>query len=263
MAISVDNNRTYRLRDLRDNAVPRDKSEVRAPSRRAKFEDRLSHPKAGQVVGEFPAKFDKTKDKPQLRRNPVEVAAERQRPRQAVAALMAKEGLSTFTKFGARFGAGTSGPAEEKKEEQKVEQKAAWMTLLDDDGLKRAEKSASDRALEDRLKRISDQQKELDSLNKFSTQIDGYSALSTQMKSQDQRVLREAGKLERSSFNDLRAMPKEKMNLELMKKEMAMNQQLNMQYLALQDKLQRGLTSLLSNLLKVRSECTKNSISGS
>ena len=93
-AVSGNNNQPMRLRDLRDSTLPRDKSEVRAPTRRPKFEDSLKHEKAGEVVGEFPSKFDKGLSKQTLRRSALQVATERQKPRQAVAALMAREGIS-------------------------------------------------------------------------------------------------------------------------------------------------------------------------
>jgi len=262
VALSVNNNQTYRLRDLRDNAVPRDRSEPRAPSRRPKFQDSLSHPKAGEVVGEFPAKYKKTKDKPQPKENTLQVAAKRQQPRQAVAALMAKEGISTATKFGARFGAGASSRTDDKAEEKREEQQSAWKGLLDDNDAKPApEKSASDKGIEERLKRLRDQEKELNQLKKFSSEIDGQ-PVADYMRKQDQRVLKEAGRLERSSeFSGLSA--KEAQNMDLLKKEMAMSQQLNMQYLQMQQKLERGLETLLSNLLKARNETVKNAISGS
>lgn len=311
MALSVDNKQTYRLRDLRDTAVPRDRSEVRSPSRRPKFEDSLSHPKAGQVVGEFPAKYDKAPRKPEPKRNALQVAAERQRPRQAVAALMAKEGISTFTKFGRQIS--NAAAAERTAKGQGAESavfgagaaggQPAWMTLLDDDKKSpaaasaartssssantfslepksseaRAEAKAEERAdiksTAARLKRLEEQKAELSALQKFSDSIDGYSTLEKYMKNQDTRVLKEAGRLERASQyavgqgnlqggrNDGLA-GKQATNMDLMRKEMAMNQQLNLQYLALQDKLSRGTQSLLSNLLKARSEATKNAISG-
>lgn len=251
------NNTPVRLRDLRDTTLPRDKSEVRAPTRRKKFEDKLSHEKAGEVVGEFPAKFDKGLGKSTLKRSALVVATERQQPRQAVAALMAKEGISTATKFGAFKKKSAADDLEEAKETAKSEEKKpAWMMLAGD----KAE-NTQELGFAERIKRLRDQQKELKDLNKFSSDIDGYSALDQHLRGNDRRVLDEAGKLERSSFANLKGGNKEAMNLELMKKEMAMNQALNMQYLALQDKLQRGLQSLLSNLLKTRSEATKNAIS--
>jgi hypothetical protein len=79
------------------------------------------------------------------------------------------------------------------------------------------------------------------------------------MKGHDQRILHEAGRLER-------ALPasgsRESMNVELIKREMAMDQQLNLKYLELQDRLSRGQETLLSNLLKIRSETVKEAISG-
>jgi hypothetical protein len=256
LALSVDNNKTYRLRDLRDSAVPRDKSELRAPSRRRKFEDRLSHPRAGQVVGEFPAKYEKTAERPQPRRRTLEVAAQRQQPRQAVAALMAREGISTATRHGARLE-----PADAMPEGLSEKPKNAWASLLEDAPKAPAhfEKSASDQAMEARLKRLKSQEKELHSLEKFAHDVDGRAAYSSHLRQMDARVLKEAGRLERSST--LAVGDAQQRNIELMQKEMAMNQQLNLQYLQLQEKLQRGLTSLLSNLLKVRSEATKSSIS--
>ena len=73
----VSNQQPVRLRDLRDTAVPRDKSEVRAPTRRPKFEDSLKHEKAGEVVGEFPPKFDKGLSKQTLKRSALQVGASR------------------------------------------------------------------------------------------------------------------------------------------------------------------------------------------
>ncbi|MCC6807966.1 MAG: hypothetical protein IT381_11120 [Deltaproteobacteria bacterium] len=262
----VSNQQPVRLRDLRDTAVPRDKSEVRAPTRRPKFEDSLKHEKAGEVVGEFPPKFDKGLSKQTLKRSALQVATERQQPRQAVAALMAREGISTSTKWGSTlkkapvFGAGASGDKsdKDKTDDAKVEEKKpAWMMLAGD-----SPEDKANLAFADRIKRLRDQQKELKDLDKFSKTVDGFSTLDQHMRANDKRVLQEAGRIERSSEKQLLGSGnKESMNLELMKKEMAMNQALNMQYLALQDKLQRGLTSLLSNLLKTRSEATKNAIS--
>jgi hypothetical protein len=251
------NNQPVRLRDLRDSTLPRDKSEVRAPTRRPKFEDSLKHEKAGEVVGEFPQKFDKGLTKQALRRSPVQVATERQQPRQAVAALMAKEGISTATKFGST--SRKRDPSEAQEERKIEERKPAWMMLAGDfaDG---ASKDKAELGFAERIKRLRDQQKELQSLNKFSNEVDGYSSLEKHLRSNDKRVLDEAGRLERASFVQVRGS-KEQMNMELMKKEMAMNQALNMQYLALQDKLSRGMRNLLSNLLKTRSEVTKNAIS--
>jgi hypothetical protein len=264
MAAVSGNNQPVRLRDLRDSALPRDKSEVRSPTRRPKFEDSLKHDKAGEVVGEFPSKFDKGLGKQTLRKSPLKVAAERQQPRQAVAALMAKEGISTATKFGSlskNASKGGGGASEAKKaddEEQKVEaKKPAWMKLAGD-----RPEDKEELGFAERIQRLRDQQKELKDLNKFSNDVDGYSSLQKHLSSNDKRVLDEAGRLERSSFASVRnSGDKQAMNMELMKKEMQMNQALNMQYLALQDKLQRGLTSLLSNILKTRSEATKNAIS--
>src|SRR5690348_9569411 len=119
MAAPVGNNQTYRLRDLRDTALPRDKSELRPLTRRPRFEDALKHEKAGEIVGEFPQRFDKSFTKQALRRSPVTVATERQQPRQAVAALMAREGISTSTKFGAN-------PKKTEPEAAPDEKKPAW-----------------------------------------------------------------------------------------------------------------------------------------
>lgn len=250
------NNQPVRLRDLRDSTLPRDKSEVRAPTRRKKFEDTLKHEKAGEVVGEFPQRFDKGLTKQTLRRSALQVAKERQQPRQSAAALMAKEGISTATKFGSMLKKKPDeAAAEEKVEEAK---KPAWMMLAGD---KNAEGDKQELGFSERIQRLRDQQKEMAALNKFSNDIDGYSSLDKHLRTNDKRVLMEAGRLERSSFATVKAGNKEAMNLELMKKEMQMNQALNMQYLALQDKLQRGLQTLLSNILKARNEVTKNSIS--
>ena len=258
MAAISGNNQPMRLRDMRDKALPRDKSEIRAPSRRPKFEDSLKHEKAGEVVGEFPSKYNKgtKREKP---RGTLEAAAKRQQPRQAVAALMAKEGISTSTKFGSFPGRKAGGAVEKteaKTEAKTVEKRRAWMSLAGD-----KPEDKQELAFEERIKRLREQQKELKALDKFSNDIEGSPSLDKQMRSNDKRVLTEAGRLDRASFTQIKGN-KESGNLELMKKEMAMNQALNMQYLQLQDKLQRGLTTLLSNLLKTRSEATKNAISG-
>ncbi len=253
MAPISGNNQPVRLRDMRDRALPRDKTELRAPTRRPKFEDSLKHEKAGEVVGEFPSKYNKgqKREKP---KGTLEIAAKRQQPRQAVAALMAREGISTSTKFGSVPGRDKA--QESKSKEKAAEKRPAWMALAGD-----KPEDKQELGFEERIKRLREQQKELKSLNQFSSSLEGYSTLDTQLRSNDKRVLQEAGRLDRASFTQIKGS-KESANIELMKKEMAMNQALNMQYLQLQDKLQRGLTSLLSNLLKTRSEATKNAISG-
>jgi hypothetical protein len=126
LALSINPNQTYRLRDLRDDAVPRSRGEPRAPTRRPRFEDKLRDPKAGELVGQFPVGFDKAPRRPPRRQNTLNEATQRMRPRQAVAALMAKEGMSTATKFGTRPIAAAA------------KESPAWMQLLptDKDGAK-------------------------------------------------------------------------------------------------------------------------------
>ena len=85
------------------------------------------------------------------------------------------------------------------------------------------------------------------------------------MKRNDERILKQAGKLERKLGSPSRpAAPAsaQQQGMDFMKTDAVMNQQLNMRYLAIQEKMQRGVDSLISNLMKARNDAVKEAISG-
>ena len=281
MSVSVGNNKTYQLRQLRDDAQPR-RGELRAPTRRGReFGDILHHPKAGEVVGQFPAKFDKAPARQRLGKAPLQLARERQKPRSAVAALMAREGVSTSTKFSRRsvkltsagFGgraARAQGDDEARTETQQLDKSGeanrnelpaqpVWMSLL---GEKAKHHDKPKDAIEAREQALQDKQQEIKAAEKFMGTIGGYSELEKSMKQNDQRILAQAGKIDGGIRENKGPKSQQTRMMELVKNEAVMTQQLNMRYLAIQDKLEKGADELLSNLMAKRDEAVKAAING-
>lgn len=262
MAISVGNNQNYRLRELRNEQLGRTKGEAgetRRPSRTTRrFDESMKNPKAGEVVGEFPAKYDRAPKRQQLRRDPLQVAKERSRPRSPVAALMARDGISTHTKMGAKFAARAK-ESQTKREEEKAAEQPAWMTLLDEAVAGDAEAKA----------RLEKKKQEIKAVDGFLDVVGGYSELEQSIRRNDERTLKEAGRVDRAlqmgsaSFSSSGGpKTKQEQQMSLMKAEMQMDQQLNMRYLALQDKMQKGYEGLMSNIMKLRNDLAKEAISG-
>lgn len=257
MAVSVGQNQNYRLRDLRNEQLGKAKGEggAQRPSRTTRrFEETLKNPKAGEVVGEFPAKYDKAPQRQQLRRQPLLVAKDRSRPRSAVAALMAREGISTHTKLSSKWQKAARDERAKQAEQEKADEAPAWMALLD-------EVDPEAKA------RMEKKQREIKAVDGFLSTVGGYSELEQSLKRNDERTLAEAGKLDkalRASGSAVGQGPKTKQEqqMAIMKAEMAMDQQLNLHYLALQDKMQKGYEGLLSNIMKIRNDLTKEAISG-
>lgn len=280
MSVSVGTNKTYQLRQLRDDAAPR-RGELRAPTRRGKeFGDILKHPKAGEVVGRFPTTFDKAPARQRLGTAPLQLARERQKPRSAVAALMAREGVSTSTKFSRRSvkmtSAGFGGRADKSRADDEVRTdtqqvgkgeanrnelpaQPVWMSLL---GEKAKHHEKPKDAIEAREQALQDKQQEIKAAEKFMGTIGGYSELEKSMKQNDQRILAQAGKIDGGMRESKGPKSQQTRMMELVKNEAVMTQQLNMRYLAIQDKLEKGADELLSNLMAKRDEAVKAAIDG-
>ena len=77
---------------------------------------------------------------------------------------------------------------------------------------------------------------------RFLSSLEGHSDLERKLRSYDEQILREAT-LDRPGHGPPSAM-------DSMRQQLAFNQQLNLRYLAIQEKLNSGTQSLLSNLMK-------------
>lgn len=279
MAVSSPGGQTFRLRDLREAEVGRDKSELRPSSRRTQRFDESLKNKAGEVVGEFPAKYDKAPARFQAPKNLLVVAQKRQQTRSPVAALMAREGISTFTRLGVKIQ--TRREEMERDESEADTQKLSgrfWKPLADDAKLMKSvdrlmaeagtSGSESDivnsiQNIEDREQAILDKKNELKKLDGFMASVGGYSMLENSMKQNDARILQEAGKMDRSLARQNKNLKgKDVTMLDMVKNDMVLSHQLNLRYLALQEKLSNPSNDILSNILKVRSDAVKSAISG-
>ncbi len=278
MALSVGPNQNYRLREMRDQAVGRARSEIRSPSRRGReFGEVLNHPKAGEVVGRFPSDFNKAP----LRTRPTKMAQvvqrSRQQPRSPVAALMARDGVSTSTKFSRRFSAAFGAKADPQADVKtetvqvqtgagKSDNKPAWMSLLSDAPTEPVKTPSQHEANEAaRVKAMMDKREEIKGADRMLKSLGGFSELERSMKKNDERILREAGKMEtklQSGAGKSSKTSKQDEMMDTMKDQMAMDQQLNMRYLAIQQKLDRSQDELLSNLMSVRDDAVKAAIDG-
>jgi hypothetical protein len=127
---------------------------------------------------------------------------------------------------------------------------------------------ADARAAAAHAKVLADKQKELRAADKFLGTIGGYSELEKSMQRNDARILAQAGKIDRSLRNTGEPQnpqaPKTSQSqmMDMMKSEAVMTQQLNMRYLAIQEKLDKGQDELLSNLMSTRDEAVKAAIDG-
>jgi len=240
VAISLSDRQPVKLRDLRSqNAGPRQLLGEfrRSVQPKEKFDNLLQDQKAGEVVGAFPENYDKAPKRAGRSKNVLLEAQKKQDKRSPEAELMAKEGVSGLTKFSRRFEMQSS----TKDKSISLEQSAstpAWMQLLNTGSVpKKADTKKED---------------------------DMYKMLQKAMSSHDSRVLKEAGKIDKTLMDKLKKASVHTKDLkQVMKQEMNQSQRQNMLYLGLQENLshQMRFYSLLSNLMKARDEASKSAIS--
>lgn len=193
----------------------------------------LKHPKAGEIVGQFPADFKRGPKLRSLSSGTLSAAYQKRQRRSAAAALMSREGISTATRFGAKLSpAGIATAASQKTansaslehtaQPQVAPATKAWMSLVAPSAVQSTEGAAPKTPAWMRLadsqraeskerplaveKSIAHLQEQMTAAR--TTPKRRYASLEQTLRTNDARIHQEAGKIEKHIRSGEQAMRK-------------------------------------------------------